>query len=52
MDKSTWEGSKDPDVHADPLEPAMPTMSKLSNRASPSINLKQKFTLPGNLLVL
>ena len=35
MASSTWDGSREPEVHADPLDAAMPAMSRFSSRASP-----------------
>ncbi len=49
MAKSTWEGSKEPEVHAEPLEPQIPCLSSQINMDSPSINRKQKLALPGSL---
>ena len=51
MAKSTWDGSSDPEVQAEPLDPQMPAISSLMRRDSPSINWKAKFTLPGRRLV-
>lgn len=47
--RRTCDGSNDPDVHADPLEPQIPFASKFSNKDSPSINSKEILAFPGNL---
>jgi hypothetical protein len=41
--------SRDPDEHAEPLEPHIPNSSSNNSSDSPSINLKLTFTLPGSL---
>ena len=51
MASRTWDGSKDPEVHAEPLEPQIPAMSNLISKDSPSINWNAKFTLFGRRLV-
>ena len=47
----TWEGSKEPEVQAEPLEAAMPSISRSSKMDSPSTYLNEKLTLLANLLV-
>ncbi len=47
--KSTWDGSKDPDVQAEPDEPQMPSKSKFKRMPSPSMNSKMMLTLLGSL---
>jgi len=44
MARSTWEGSKDPEVHAEPLEAHIPFISSIISRDSPSTKRKLKFT--------
>ena len=43
--RSTWDGSRDPEVHAEPLEPQMPSMSSMISMDSPSMNWNAKFAL-------
>ena len=52
MASKTCEGSSEPDVHAEPLEPQTPFWSSKMSIDSPSINLKHTFTLFGSLLTL
>ena len=47
MASSTWLGSKEPLVQAEPEEALMPFRSSMSSRLSPSTPWKQKLTLPG-----
>ena len=47
MARSTWEGSKEPDVQADPLDAATPKASNSSSMDSPSLNSKEMLQLPG-----
>jgi len=48
---STCDGSSEPDVHAEPEEPAIPLKSSSSSSPSPSMNRKQRFALPGSRFV-
>ena len=48
MASSTWLGSSEPEVHADPEEAATPLSSSSSSSDSPSMPSKQKLTFPGN----
>src|SRR5947209_19054600 len=48
---STCDGSTEPDVHAEPVEAAIPSRSRLSRIDSPSTPSKQKLALFGNRLV-
>ncbi len=53
MASRTCDGSNDPDVHADPLDPQIPFMSSLIRSDSPStMNWKLKFALFGRRSVL
>ena len=47
MASSTCEGSSEPEVQAEPEEPAMPIRSSDRSSASPSMKRKQTLTLPG-----
>ena len=47
MASSTWLGSREPDVQAEPEDAQMPLSSKRSNRLSPSMPSKQKLIVPG-----
>ena len=47
MAVSTWEGSKEPEVQADPLEAQIPFISNRISKDSPSKNGKDTFTFPG-----
>ena len=38
MASRTWEGSREPEVQAEPLEPQIPFISSMIKRDSPSIN--------------
>jgi len=49
MANNTCDAVKEPEVQAEPLEAAIPSISKLSNIDSPSINSKQKLAFPGSL---
>lgn len=49
MAKSTWDGSRDPEVHAEPEEPQIPAMSNMIKRDSPSINWNEKLALLDSL---
>ena len=44
---NTWDGSSDPDVHADPLDAQIPFISSLIRSDSPSTNWKLKLALFG-----
>ena len=48
---STWDGSSEDEVQADPLEAPIPSMSRLSRIDSPSMYSKTKLALLGSLLV-
>ena len=41
----TWEGSKDPDVQAEPVETAIPSKSNIKRIDSPSISSKEMLTM-------
>ncbi len=43
--KRTWDGSKLPEVHADPEDAAMPCKSSCNSNASPSTPKKLKLAL-------
>ena len=47
----TGEGSKEPELHARPLDAAMPAMSRPSKMGSPSTPVKEKLALLGSLWV-
>ena len=49
---NTWDGSSDPDVHADPLDAQIPFISSLIRSDSPSTNWKLKLALFGRRSVL
>ena len=51
MASSTWLGSSEPLVQAEPEEPAMPFASSSISRDSPSMKRKHTFTLPGRRVV-
>ena len=38
---NTWDGSSDPEVQAEPLDAAIPFMSSISKRDSPSMYSKK-----------
>ena len=44
--RSTWLGSKEPEVQAEPEEAQMPCLSSMRRRLSPSTPSKQKLTFP------
>ena len=44
---STWLGSNEPEVHAEPEDAATPLASSHRSKLSPSMPSKQKFTVPG-----
>src|SRR5439155_7172446 len=46
---STWDGSNEPEVQADPLEAASPLASSISRSDSPSTPSMQTFTVPATL---
>ena len=52
MARSTWDGSNDPEVHAEPLDAQIPLPSSRIRSDSPSTNRKLTFTLFGSLSVL
>ena len=41
----TWEGSKEPDVQAEPVETAIPSKSNIKRIDSPSISSKEMLTM-------
>ena len=43
----TWDGDRDRDEHAEPVEAWKPCISRCSSRASPSMKRNEIFTLPG-----
>ena len=45
MAKSTWLGSSEPEVQAEPEDTQMPRAASCSSMPSPSMNSKEKFTL-------
>ncbi len=47
MASRTCDGSREPDVHADPLDPQIPFISSMIRSDSPSMNWKLKFALFG-----
>ena len=52
MASRTWDGSREPEVHAEPLEPQMPVYRlDMISMDSPSINWKEKFALFGRRFV-
>ena len=50
MANRTWDGSREVEVQAEPVEQAIPNISKLKRMDSPSIYLIAKFALLGSLL--
>ena len=50
MASSTCDGSRDPEVHADPDDAHIPLRSSMIRSDSPSTNLKLKFALFGSLI--
>ena len=50
--ESTWEVSNEPEVQAEPDDTAIPCISSISRRLSPSMNSNEKLTLFGSLFVL
>jgi len=52
MASNTWDGSVEPDEHADPEDTAIPCKSRAIRRDSDSTNSKLKFSVFGNLRVL
>ncbi len=48
MASSTWDGSRDPEVQAEPLEAQIPLLSSRIRSDSPSINWKLKLALLGS----
>ena len=52
MPKRTWDGSRDPDAHAEPVDTYTPFIPRLISMDSPSMNWKLKSALLGSLLVL
>ena len=49
MASSTWLGSSEPEVQAEPEDAQMPLSSSSNSSDSPSMPSKQKLTLPGSL---
>ncbi|MNW01473.1 hypothetical protein D3C71_1971120 [compost metagenome] len=50
MARITWDGSSEPEVHAEPLEAAMPTLLSSSRMASPSMYSKAMLAVLGRRL--
>lgn len=51
MERRTWDGSDEPDAHAEPEETATPCISRAVSRDSASTNSKLRLSVLGSLKI-